>query len=133
MAFLNWRLPGMEPIDDSAIFPAILQETLGSFLLVVFYMMQTDEKMHFSKEPAINCFIISSSYIAARCIFNGAGRNVISNYGACLNPAIALGITMASLFSDGASTLTYTWIYPVLPFAGSFVAYLFYEFVYKKT
>jgi len=57
--------------------------------------------MHFSKEPALNCFIISSSYIAARAIFDG-GSVKVTNYGACLNPAIAFGITMAALVTEGS-------------------------------
>lgn len=132
MDFFGWGLAAIAPMDATEIFPAMLQESLGAFVLVMFYMMQTDEKMHFSREPAINCFIISSSYIAARTMFNGAGA-AVTNYGACLNPAIAFGITFASIFNTGASALTYFWIYPVLPFAGSLCAFLFYEFVYKKT
>lgn len=118
-------------------FRAIVQEALGSFICVLFFMMQTDEKMFFSREKAINCFIIASSYIAARAMFNGtAGAvNVVSLFGACLNPAIALGLILGALFNGtyGTNAFTTLWLYPVMPFAGSVLALLFYEFVYKKT
>ena len=100
-------------------------------------MMMTDEKMLFSRERAINCFIIASSYIAARAILNGDTGAVYaaSSYGACLNPAIALGIFFGSLCNGqyGWNAFTTIWIYPVLPFAGSMLSLLFYEFFYKKT
>jgi len=54
-------------------------------------------------------------------------------YGACLNPAIALGITLTAVFGHPASTWKYIWLYPVMPFVGAILAVLFYEFVYKKT
>ena len=57
----------------------------------------------------------------------------MTNYGACLNPAIAFGITMAALYTDGAHSLTNVWLYPTMPFAGGLLAFLFYELVYKKT
>ena len=132
MSFLNWDLVAIRPENDKWIFPAMMQETLGTFVLVFFYLMQSDSKQHFSKEPAINCFIISSSYVAARAIFDG-GSFKITNYGACLNPAIAAGITIAAIVTEGAKSLTYCWIYPVMPFCGAFLAFLFYELVYKKT
>lgn len=75
---------------------------MGTFIVVFFFMTQTEEKMLFSHEKAINCFIIASSYVAARAMFYGSGNSSIlhpepSKYGACLNPAIAIGITFASL------------------------------------
>ena len=47
------------------------QEAAGTFIAVLFFMMQTDEKMFFSREKAINCFIIASGYVAARAMFFG--------------------------------------------------------------
>lgn len=132
ISFLNWDLSPMEPENQKWIFPAIMQEMCGTFILVFFYLMQSDQSQHFSKEPAINCFIISSSYIAARAIFDG-GSVKVSNYGACLNPAVSMGITLAALVTKGANSLKFVWIYPTMPFAGSLLAFLFYELVYKKT
>jgi glycerol uptake facilitator-like aquaporin len=136
MSFMLWGIYDLRPntfVTNEMIFGAMMQESLGTLILVQFYLMQTDERMHYSKEPAINCFIISSSYNAARAIFNGVGDTVTYPYGACLNPAIAVGITLASLINTGGKAFTYFWIYPVMPFAGAIGAWAFYEFIYKKT
>lgn len=112
----------------------------GTFIVVLFFMMMTDETMLFSREKAINCFIIASGYISARAMFNGSNFvyfTTISSLGACLNPAIALGLFFAGLlsgqFSWGWQVINDLWIYPVMPFVGAICALLFYEFVYKKT
>ena len=136
MSFMLWGIYDLRPntfVTNEMIFGAMMQESLGTLILVQFYLMQTDERMHYSKEPAINCFIISSSYNAARAIFNGVSSGVTTPYGACLNPAIAVGITLGSLISTGGKAFTYFWIYPVMPFAGAMGAWAFYEFIYKKT
>lgn len=133
MTFLAWGIKPLEPSSSKYIFGAIMQESLGAFILVQFYLMQTDERMHYSKEPAINCFIISSSYNAARAILNGVGSGVTTPYGACLNPAMAVGITFCSLISNGGSVFVWFWLYPLMPFAGAIAAWAFYEFIYKKT
>ena len=122
---------------------AITQEVLGAFIFVLFFMMQTDEKMLFSRERAINCFIIASSYVAARAMFFGQTVVAyftaisITSYGAVLNPAIALGIMIGALFngvSVGAGGFFMIWfIYPLMPILGSILSLLFFEFVYKKT
>lgn len=96
--------------------------------------------MLFSNEKAINCFIIASSYVAARAMFYGSTQcfssgcdTTPSDYGACLNPAIAIGITLSSIIGNGFGALEFVWIYPLMPFVGSLAALLFYEFVFKKT
>ena len=75
-------------VNDSFWFIAIVAESLGSFLVVFFYLTQSEEKTVFSKERAINCFIIASSYVGARAMLNG---NSTTLSGAVLNPAIGLG------------------------------------------
>lgn len=52
-----------------------------------------------------------------------------------MNPAIAIGIIVGAMLNGtyGSNALTTLWLYPVLPFAGSVLAILFYEFAYKKT
>lgn len=113
-------------------------------MFVLFFMMQTDEKMLFSRERAINCFIIGSSYVAARAMFYGQTINNFSNTaitstGAVLNPAIALGIMIGALFNGtsvdntAGNSLMIWFVYPVMPIAGAILALLFFEFVYKKT
>lgn len=76
-------------------FQAIVTEILGTFILVFFYLTQTEEKTLFSKEKSITCFIIASSYIGARAMCAG---NHITLSGAVLNPGIAIGTSFTQLF-----------------------------------
>ena len=94
-ALLSWFLrtdPGSAGniiiVSSSYFFYAMVAEILGSFLVVFFYLTQSEKKTVFSQEPAINCFIISAAYIGARAMLNGTK---ISFSGAVLNPAIGLG------------------------------------------
>lgn len=129
---------GVNYYDHTYYIRAMTQEGLGTFIYVLFFMMQTDEKMFFSREKAINCFIIASSYVAARAMFYGESGviNQISSFGAVLNPAISLGIMLGALMngvSSGTSVLMLWLIYPLMPIAGSLLSLIFFEFVYKKT
>lgn len=81
---------------------AICQETFGAFIFVLFFKIVTDERLHLSGENAINCFVIAASYIAARSIVNGVKPGVASTYGACLNPAVAFGITLTGIMGNYA-------------------------------
>ena len=130
-AFVDWTVIAMEPSKSSYWFSALMQETLGTFVFVIFYKIVTDDRLYFSKETAINCFIISSSYVASRSIV--AGSDDISTFGACLNPAFAIGIALVSLISDPGATFAWFWIYWFMPFLGSLLAIVFYRFVYLKT
>ena len=106
--------------------------------------------MLFSKEAAINCLILASAYVGTRAIWFGqplaicnpdwdptcimaSGNFATTTYGIVANPAIAFGICLSGLFSDGFSAWTAVYLYPVVPFLGAFLAFLFFEFVYKKT
>lgn len=71
-------------------------------------MTNTDQKLLFSEEPAINCFILASAYVGSRTMFFGnepgfdiAGTHIggATSFGAVMNPAIAIGIQMSSLLS----------------------------------
>ena len=105
-------------------------------MFVLLFLSQTDEKMLFSRERAINCFIIASSSVAARAMFYGQ-VNTVTTFGAVLNPAIALGIMLGATFNGvnvGAGGAIMIWfIYPLMPIAGSILSIVFFEFVYKKT
>ena len=141
MSFFSWTTQAIYPISNAEIFAAMWQETFGTMVFVIFFKLCTDETLYFSKEQAINCLIIASSYIAARDFFGGGITNHyaplltygVTNYGACLNPAIALGIFLTSLFFTPGQALKWVWLYPAMPFAGAILAVIFYELVYKKT
>merc|ERR1712167_161202 len=119
------------------VFQAMMQEICGTFIFVLLFKIVTDERLQFSKENAINCFIIASSYVAARQIVNGTSNaeivltfgdwpyitfetfkgGSISTYGACMNPAIAVGITLCSIMEHAGETMKWFWIYWLMPFA----------------
>lgn len=133
MALISWAIYPMQPVETSYTFFAMMQEITGTFIFVLFFKIVSDERLHFTKENAINCFIIASSYVAARTIVNGVKYYEISSYGACLNPAVAVGITLMSLWTDAGSSLKWFWLYWLLPFVGSIIAIIFYRFIYLKT
>lgn len=58
---------------------------------------------------------------------------VMTQSGAVLNPAIAIGTNFAMMFDKGPKMFSYVWIYGLFPLAGSILAVIFHEFVYKKT
>jgi glycerol uptake facilitator-like aquaporin len=108
----------------------MVTEFLGSFILVFFYLTQTEGKTVFSNEKAITCFIIASSYIAGRSM---CAANHITKTGAVLNPAISIGTNFTQLFSDGGNKFKWVWLYGLFPLLGGIVAVVFHEFVFKKT
>jgi len=112
------------------VFGAMIAEALGSFFVAFFYLSQMEQQTYFSKEKAINCFIIASSYVGARAMLSG---NTVSQSGAVLNPAIAIGTSLTMLFDKGGKYFSYVWIYALFPLAGSVLAVVFHEFVFKKT
>lgn len=89
--FYTFELPILD-YNGSFFMRALTQEMLVSFVFVFFFMTCTDEKLLFSNEKAINCFILASSYVGARAMFAGQTRSATLNYGAVANPAIAMGI-----------------------------------------
>ena len=50
-----------------------------------------------------------------------------------MNPAVAMGIQMATLVNQGFDAWKAIYLYPTVPFAAAFLSVLFYELVYKKT
>jgi glycerol uptake facilitator-like aquaporin len=50
---------------------AIISETMGTFFFVVIFLISTDKATKFSQDKVVNCFIIASSYIAARILSGG--------------------------------------------------------------
>ena len=108
-----------------------MQEWFGTFIFTLFVLIHAD-KPEMSSDFALNSLILSGSYISARAMVNGSGVQ-ISSYGACLNPAIAIGILFAGWIGNGISSLTYIWLYPAMSIVGGFIGLLFFEFLFKKT
>jgi glycerol uptake facilitator-like aquaporin len=109
---------------------AIVLEVLGSMLLTFLYLTQTEEKTKVSGDPAISTMIIAATYATVIGYSMGLGVVTVSAF----NPAIALGNFWAVLFSGnfdrhyGANM----WVCLAFSYAGSLLAVVLFEFVYKK-
>ena len=130
--FYTFELPILT-YADSFFLRALVQELLCTFIYVFFFMTCTDEKLLFSNEKAINCFILASAFVGARVMFAGQDMRTTENWGAVMNPGIAMGIQMSTLLSDGFEAWDALYLYPTVPFGAAFLSVLFYELVYKKT
>jgi glycerol uptake facilitator-like aquaporin len=118
------------PIGGRHIAQSMVQETVGSFILVFCYLTQTEEKYKLSNDPAITTMIISGAYVVAMWL--GFSGIIIFRTISPLNPAIALGvITMITFKGDMNTNLSWSWIYLVFGWAGSLLAVALYEFGFK--
>jgi len=63
--------PVESKMGSSKYYEACISEMTGSFVFVFLFMLCTDKKTQFSNDKVINCFIISSAYVAARLIGGG--------------------------------------------------------------
>ena len=124
--------------NDKFFMRALVNELLGSFMYVVFVLIQIDEKLGLTKDATLHCFGIASAYVAARAIFYGQMPNGkvagvgIGTYGAVLNPAIALGIQLSTLFNDGFGAWKAIYIYPTVPLGASVLGTLFFDRIYVR-
>ena len=105
----------------------IILEVLGSFFLVFMYLSSTDAKTKFTKDGAIQTIILAGSYLGSMML---AGTKLATLKASPINPAVALSIVFWNL--EG-KTLASAYIFCGASFAGSFVALIFFRFVYKKT
>jgi glycerol uptake facilitator-like aquaporin len=108
---------------------AMVEETMGSALLVFLYLSQTEEKTKLSDDPAITTLIISASYYAAIYL----GYNTTTSAVSSLNPAISLGLITFQVFAGNFSAMHFSWIYCVFGFLGAALAVILFEFVYKRS
>ena len=128
---MNWLINGVN--DYKALlatvdyWPSTLTEITGAFMLVFMYLCSTEEKTKFSKDSFMQTMVLSGSYLAAM-VFAGAYVELI--FVSPVNPAIALAMVLCNSSGRGWAS---SWIYCLLGFAGSFLAYIFFRFVYIKT
>lgn len=104
-----------------------MSEVLGSFFLAFLYLTQTEEKTKVSKDPAITTLIIAASYVAALTMVSGPFQVL-----PCLNPAIGFGASMQQAYNSESDGWQTAYVFLLMPFAGSVIAVIFFEFVYKK-
>lgn len=107
--------------------PSTLTEIVGSFILVFMYLCSTEEKTKFSKDSILQTMVLSGAYLAAM-IFGGSYVDLLRI--SPVNPAIAL---MMIIFNSSDAGWRSFWIFTMLGFAGSALAYIFFRFVYIKT
>jgi glycerol uptake facilitator-like aquaporin len=105
----------------------MISEVLGSFILVLIYLTQTEEKYKLSTDAAITLLIISGSYAMAMALASGYGSDWSVSP---LNPAIALS-TITFAFFDGKS-MDWAWIYLTFSWLGSLLAVVMFEYGFKK-
>jgi glycerol uptake facilitator-like aquaporin len=140
------RFDGDSDVGHYHNFSAIISEMAGTGYFVFLIMICTDKKTQFSQDKVINCFIMASSYVASRLVSGGkmvtvlykGGKNSMDaktrlfeapvGVGPLLNPALAFGQMLWSGFD-----FTYVIQYFIMPFVGSALALVFYEFVFIKT
>eukprot|EP00352_Strombidinopsis_acuminata_P004280 CAMPEP_0176385504 /NCGR_PEP_ID=MMETSP0126-20121128/35208_1 /TAXON_ID=141414 ORGANISM="Strombidinopsis acuminatum, Strain SPMC142" /NCGR_SAMPLE_ID=MMETSP0126 /ASSEMBLY_ACC=CAM_ASM_000229 /LENGTH=100 /DNA_ID=CAMNT_0017751915 /DNA_START=469 /DNA_END=771 /DNA_ORIENTATION=+ len=72
--------------------------------------------------------IISAAYIASVLMASNHGYSISP-----LNPAAALAIDLVALISTKSASMEWIWLFPCMPFVGSILALLFFEFVYIKS
>lgn len=122
-------LKGGDHMDKSLIIQAIILEILGSMLLTFLYLTQTEEKTKLSGDPAITTMIISATYT---CLFGYSMTSGVVS-GTPYNPAVALGEWWSVLFAGNFSTDNNfnMWVCMFFAFAGSLLAVVLFEFVYK--
>jgi hypothetical protein len=103
-------------------------------MFVFIFMLCTDKKTQFSTDKVVNCFIMSSAYVSARLMSGGTLVTIrqtadgnVKYIGPLLNPALSFGQMLISL--------QFKWIahYFFIPFGGTVLALIFYEFVFVKS
>ena len=92
------------------------------------YLSSTDPKTRFTKDAAIQTIILSSSYVGAM-LFSGT-KLIQPIHASPVNPAIALAIVVWNPSKKNWAT---SYIFLGSSFAGSFLAIIFFRFIYQKT
>lgn len=110
-------------------FQCMVSETLGSFILVVLYLTQTEASSKLTDDAALTTMVISASYTTALALAHGRGRNWSLSP---LNPAIALAEITMTTFVSGTTRMSFSWIFLVFGWLGSLLAVVAFEFGFKK-
>lgn len=139
-------LKGGAVCDDKLIVQAIVFECLGSMLLTFLYLTQTEEKTKLSGDPAITTIIIAATYTLVVSAAYSPGGFICAGSVSALspvssspfNPALAFGEALAIIFSGKYKNYhelmkPNMWVFFIFSYAGSLVAVLLFEFVYKKS
>lgn len=90
-------------------------ESIGTLVFVFFILLVTNEVTTFSTNTLTTWSCIAGAlYI---------GRHYAIRSGGCLNPGVALGMQIVSMFWQGDQYLfKRTWVYAIGPFLGGYLA-----------
>jgi len=108
-------------------FQCMTSETLGSFILVVLYLTQTESSSKLTTDAALTTMVISAAYTTALALAHTHNWTLSP-----LNPAIALAEMTMTTFSQGTSVMNNAWIFLTFGWLGSVLAVLAFEFGFKK-
>lgn len=108
---------------------AMVAEIVGSFVLVLMYLTQTEERYKLSNDAAITLLMISASYTVGMALQASTGLNWSQSP---LNPAIALAEISFATFNGEAGNMNFAWIYLVFSWVGSLLAVIMYELGFKR-
>jgi len=97
-------------------------------IITFLYLTQTEEKTTISSDPALPTLIISATYVA---VVTFSELNGVFS-GSPFNPASSLGLTFAILFERNIEFTKHIWVFLIFSYAGSLLAVLLFEYVYKK-
>ena len=129
--FMNWFINGINDynviLTTDKFWRSTLAEITGSFILVFMYLLSTEPKTKFTKDHLLQTIVLAGSYLAA---MNFAGSYVELIFISPVNPAIAITLI---LFNSSTLGWKSFWIFTMLGFIGSLLAYLFFRFIYVKT
>jgi len=105
----------------------MVSEILGSFILVVVYLTQTENHYKLSTDAAITLMIISGAYCVAMVLASTYAWSTSP-----LNPAIALAEISYATFNGDIDLLSWSWIYLTFSWLGSILAVLMFECGFKR-
>lgn len=116
-------------VEPYHVVQCMVSEMLGSFILVLVYLTQTEEKYKLSTDAAITLMIISGAYVIGMALSNPLFSDWTQSP---LNPAIALAMMTMTTFSGNIGDMNWAWIFLVFSWLGSLLAVLCFEFIFKK-
>ena len=114
-------------ITTEFMWESTLCEIVGSFIIVFMYLCSTEDKTKFTKDSVMQTMVLAGSYLAAMTF---AGSYVSDLFISPVNPAIALSM---AIFNSSNKMWESFWIFCLLGFIGSLLAFIFFRVVYIRT
>ncbi len=119
-----------EPIyssDKSSYEFPIISEYLGTTLMTVIYLSQTQPKTQLTNQPLLRMLIYTVAYIGVLALGTGPFA-----YMPCLNPTVALGVLMNPVSHDIVKIEDAIFVYIIPPIIGTLTGIILFHFIYKR-